>query len=78
MAKKTGLGRGIDAIFLDNTLEEAESKGGVSTLRISQIDPAKNQPRKHFDGEALAKLADSIAAHGVLQLCPARIWWRQS
>ena len=67
MAKKTGLGRGIDAIFLDNAIEEAEGKGGVSTLRISQIDPAKNQPRKHFDGEALAKLADSIAAHGVLQ-----------
>lgn len=66
MAKKTGLGRGIDAIFLDNAIEESE-KAGVSTLRLSQIDPAKNQPRKHFDGEALAQLADSIAAHGVLQ-----------
>ena len=67
MAKKTGLGRGIDAIFLDNAIEEKESAGGISTLRLSQIDPAKNQPRKHFDEAALASLADSIAANGVLQ-----------
>ncbi len=67
MAKKTGLGRGIDAIFLDNAIEEKENVGGISTLRLSQIDPAKNQPRKHFDEAALASLADSIAANGVLQ-----------
>ncbi len=67
MAKKTGLGRGIDAIFLDNAIEEKESTGGISTLRLSQIDPAKNQPRKHFEEASLASLADSIAAHGVLQ-----------
>ncbi|MBP3436444.1 MAG: ParB/RepB/Spo0J family partition protein [Clostridia bacterium] len=66
MAKKTGLGRGIDAIFLDNALEENAPSSPLS-LRLSQIDPAQNQPRKHFDGEALAGLADSIAAHGVLQ-----------
>lgn len=66
MAKKTGLGRGIDAIFLDNTLEDEKEKGQLS-LRISQIDPTPGQPRKNFDKEALAKLADSIALHGVLQ-----------
>ena len=66
MAKKSGLGRGIDSIFLDNDFEE-EAKGGTVTLRLSQIDPTLGQPRKHFDQEALAQLADSIAAHGVLQ-----------
>ena len=65
-AKKSGLGRGIDSIFLDNEFETA-AEGGVKTLRISQIDPTIGQPRKTFDQEALAGLADSIAAHGVLQ-----------
>ncbi len=65
-AKKSGLGRGIDSIFLDNEFENAP-EGGVKTLRISQIDPTVGQPRKTFDQEALAGLADSIAAHGVLQ-----------
>ncbi|MBO5754617.1 MAG: ParB/RepB/Spo0J family partition protein [Clostridia bacterium] len=66
MAKKSGLGRGIDSIFLDNEFE-TEEKGGALTLRISQIDPTATQPRKAFDQDALASLADSIAAHGVLQ-----------
>ncbi|MBQ9735695.1 MAG: ParB/RepB/Spo0J family partition protein [Clostridia bacterium] len=65
-AKKSGLGRGIDSIFLDNEFETTP-EGGVKTLRISQIDPTATQPRKAFDQEALAGLADSIAAHGVLQ-----------
>ena len=65
-AKKSGLGRGIDSIFLDNEFE-ATPDGGVKTLRISQIDPTVGQPRKTFDQEALAGLADSIAVHGVLQ-----------
>lgn len=66
MTKKTGLGRGIDAIFLENTLDD-ETTQGNSTLRLSQIDPTPGQPRKSFDKEALAQLADSIARHGVLQ-----------
>ena len=66
MAKKTGLGRGIDSIFLDNEFE-SEAKGAPLTLRVSQIDPTATQPRKAFDKEALSSLADSIAAHGVLQ-----------
>jgi ParB family chromosome partitioning protein len=69
MAKKlSGLGRGIDAIFLENTMDTTEEKaGGVLKVRVSQMEPKDNQPRKHFDTEALAQLADSIAAHGVLQ-----------
>jgi ParB family chromosome partitioning protein len=68
MAKKmSGLGRGIDAIFLENTVETEEKKGGVLTVRVSQLEPKGNQPRKYFDTEALAQLAESISAHGVLQ-----------
>jgi len=66
MAKTRGLGRGLDAIFDDNTFGE-EHADGVKTLRISSIDPKADQPRKNFEPEALAQLADSIAANGVLQ-----------
>ena len=65
MAKKpAGLGKGFDNIFFDNSIEE---KGGVTRLRIAQLEPKADQPRRVFEGEALAELADSIAAHGVLQ-----------
>lgn len=65
MAKKPqGLGKGIDNILFDNSVEE---KGGITKLRISMIEPKVDQPRRIFEGEALAELADSIAAHGVLQ-----------
>lgn len=68
MAKKmSGLGRGIDAIFLENTVETEEKRGGVLTVRVSQLEPKGNQPRKYFDTEALSQLAESIAIHGVLQ-----------
>lgn len=66
MGKGKGLGRGLDAIFDDNTFGDAPADG-VKTLRISQIDPKSDQPRKNFEPEALAQLADSIAANGVLQ-----------
>jgi len=62
--KNTGLGRGLDAIFLDNTVDES---GSVTMLRLSDIEPNPNQPRREFDAEALAQLADSIAAHGLIQ-----------
>lgn len=66
MAKGKGLGRGLDAIFDDNAFGDTPSEG-VKTLRISQIDPKNDQPRKNFEPEALAQLADSIAANGILQ-----------
>ena len=62
--KFSGLGRGLDSIFLENT---APAAGGVTMLRIADLEPRKNQPRKVFDREALQQLADSIAAHGVIQ-----------
>lgn len=66
MPKQSGLGRGLDSIFVDNTIEE-ENTDAVRTLRMSLIDPKSDQPRKSFDAEALSQLADSIAANGVLQ-----------
>lgn len=68
MIKNKGLGRGLDAIFLDNAFDnEGEAKNGVLSVPISQIDPKIDQPRRTFDSESLAGLADSIAANGVLQ-----------
>lgn len=62
-AKKRSLGRGLDALLDDNATEES----GVATLRISQIEPNRAQPRKTFDAQQLQELADSIKEHGVLQ-----------
>ena len=62
--KNTGLGRGIEAIFLDNSAEE---NGGVTMLRLSEIEPNPDQPRRDFDPEALSQLAESIATHGLIQ-----------
>lgn len=65
MAKKLGgLGKGLSAIFIEN---ETEEKGSVITLRISEIEPNRTQPRKAFDEAALAELSESIREHGVLQ-----------
>ena len=70
MAKKnSGLGRGLDAIFLDNSLAEEKVYGeeAISKLKISLVDPKRDQPRKHFDKEALEQLAASITENGLLQ-----------
>lgn len=64
MAKSRGLGKGLEALFEDS---RDDSQSGVTTVRISEIEPNLSQPRKQFDEEALSELADSIAAHGVLQ-----------
>ena len=66
MAKSRGLGKGLDALFADQPAVSAE-ESGISAVRLSEIEPNLSQPRKEFDEEALNELADSIAAHGVLQ-----------
>lgn len=63
-AKKSGLGKGLDVIFMENDLQDSSN---VKTLRISEIEPNKKQPRSDFNDGALAELAESIAKHGVLQ-----------
>ena len=65
--KKGGLGKkgqGINALIREDT---EEIKSTVSTLKISQIEPNPNQPRKVFDIEKLQLLADSIQEHGIVQ-----------
>lgn len=63
MAKKGGLGMGMDALFFENETQITPKQ----TLRITEIEPNKSQPRTDFDDEAIASLADSIRQHGLLQ-----------
>lgn len=63
MAKKSGLGKGLDALFEDNINESQ----GTQTIRMSEIEPNKSQPRRHFDENAITTLADSIRQHGLIQ-----------
>lgn len=67
--RSSGLGRGLDAIFLDNTLMEntTDKEKTINTLKISLIDPKSDQPRKYFDKDALEELSDSIRENGLLQ-----------
>ena len=62
-AKKGGLGRGLETLFNEN----AESAESAVEVRLSDIEPNRNQPRRDFDEEALAELADSIQKHGLIQ-----------
>ncbi len=65
--KKSGLGRGFDAIFADNSLEDLSQSSGAVKVKLIDIEPNRDQPRKVFDESALNDLAESIAQHGVLQ-----------
>ena len=66
--KNSGLGRGLDAIFLDNAIEEKNSgENQIHNLRIALVDPKSDQPRKNFDKEALIELSNSIKENGLLQ-----------
>ena len=74
MPKKTGLGKGLDALFSSNAIEEVkneeeERKEGeiVTNLKIIDVEPNKNQARKKFDTESLEELAESIKRYGVIQ-----------
>lgn len=63
-AKKGGLGKGLSAIFMEN---ESEDSSSSVTLKISELQPNREQPRREFDEKSLAELADSISQHGILQ-----------
>lgn len=75
MEKKKGLGRGLESLFAvyDNiddekiTNQKVKKEEGITELDITKIYPNPNQPRKHFDEEALQELASSIKTHGVIQ-----------
>ena len=63
MAVKKGLGRGLDSLMNENATDD----NLTAELRLSEIEPNKDQPRIHFDEEALQELAESISTHGLLQ-----------
>lgn len=65
MAKKGGLGRGMDALFLDNSAEDNGNAGTI--LNINEIEPNRNQPRKNFSENGLEELAKSIEQNGIIQ-----------
>lgn len=69
MAKMTGLGKGLDALFANNIPAEEEIRENdvLKTLDINEIEPNRNQPRKNFDQESLEELAESIKVYGLIQ-----------
>ena len=68
MPKMTGLGKGLDALF-GPAPEEEQMQGNdtLKNLKITEVEPNRNQPRKRFDQEALEELADSIKEYGLIQ-----------
>ena len=76
MAKNTGLGKGLDALFTDKLVIEDEKEDKkeqkiegelVEKIKIIDIEPNKNQPRRKFDSEAIEELAESIKIYGIIQ-----------
>ena len=70
MAKKTGLGKGLDALFsttLSELSEEPAENEVVQNLKVSEIEPNKDQPRRIFEEESLTELSESIKKYGVIQ-----------
>ena len=69
MAKKTGLGKGLDALFSMPIAEEEQRQenDALKNLKLIDIEPNREQPRKLFDEEAISELAESIKMYGVIQ-----------
>ena len=66
--KNFGQARGLDALFrVAGSAAQSADKDSVKKLRISELEPRKEQPRRNFDDEALSQLADSIRSNGVIQ-----------
>lgn len=69
MTKNTGLGKGLDALLVSNIIEEEKVQDGevVQKLKIIDVEPNREQPRRNFDEEALEELSNSIKEYGVIQ-----------
>ena len=68
MPKKTGLGKGLDALFGPTPEEEQVKEDDVlKNLKITEVEPNREQPRKNFNQESLEELAESIKKYGVIQ-----------
>ncbi len=66
MMVKKGLGRGLDALFMNDIAEEQIIEDASRTIKITDIDTNKNQPRKLFYEDTLEELAESIRMHGII------------
>ena len=64
---KKGLGKGLDLLFHDEISPDLQDSDSVVELKITEVEPNQNQPRKSFDPEKLALLAESIKEHGLIQ-----------
>lgn len=73
MAKIRGLGRGLDALLGGGDAALPASAETLKNLNVDALHPGKYQPRTHIDEAALAELAESIKAHGVMQPILARV-----
>lgn len=67
MAKKSGLGKGLDALFSTTISEEVEDNEVIQNLKVSEIEPNRDQPRRIFEEESLNELSESIKRYGVIQ-----------
>lgn len=69
MTKNTGLGKGLDALLVSTNVEEEKIQAGevVQRLKIIEVEPNREQPRRNFDEEALEELSNSIKEYGVIQ-----------
>ena len=73
MTKKTGLGKGLNALLssdiVENIIEEEKVQEGevIQSLKIIDVEPNKDQPRRNFDEESIEELASSIKEYGVIQ-----------
>ena len=74
MPKMTGLGKGLDALFGSSPIEmqneekeEIENNENLKSLKITEVEPNREQPRKNFNQESLEELAESIKTYGVIQ-----------
>ena len=68
MAKMSGLGKGLDALFGPAPEEEQmQENDTLKNLKITEVEPNRDQPRKNFDQESLEELADSIKEYGLIQ-----------
>ena len=69
MTKKSGLGKGLDALLVNSIPEEETAKAGekVENLKIIDVEPNREQPRRNFDEESLEELSTSIKEYGVIQ-----------
>lgn len=74
MNKKTGLGKGLNALFADSPMIEEKNEEmlqvdneSIQKIKLINIEPNRNQPRRTFDEESIGELAESIKRYGLIQ-----------